>query len=114
MEGDLHGRISGMVMDLQGVSFTVTHRSGVLHLDADAVSRLLQVDEEPYVNTVDGLRDDFGPLSEADKAVISLKYPHHNDAKKVADIIDQFRVERQKEGLNPDNFISKAPQKKQT
>jgi hypothetical protein len=114
MEGYLHGRISRMVMDLQGFTFTVTHRSGVLHLDADAVSRLLQVDEEPYVNTVDDLRDDFGPLSEADKATIASKYPFSDDAKKVADIIDKFRTDRQKEGMKPETFLSKSSPKKQS
>ena len=92
--GDIHGRMSRMVMDLQGFSFSVTHRSGSLHLDADAVSRLLQVDEEPYVHTIDDLRDDFGPLTEEEKRTILRTYPNKSDAEKVVDIIDTFRLER--------------------
>ena len=98
MEGDLHGRISRMITDLQGFTFSVTYRSGFLHLNADAVSRLLQIDEEPYVNTVDDLRDDFGPLSESDKDTILRKYPNEDDAKMVTDIIETFRTERREEG----------------
>ncbi len=48
MEGDFHGRISRMIMDLQGFNFSVAQRQSLLRLDADAISRLLQVDEEPY------------------------------------------------------------------
>ena len=92
--GDIHGRMSRMVMDLQGFTFSVTHRSGALHLDADAVSRLLQVDEDPYIHTIDDLRDDFGPLSEEEKKTILRTYPNKSDADKVVDIINEHRRER--------------------
>ena len=64
MDGDVHGRMSRMITDLQGFTFNVTHRSGKIHLDADAISRLLQIDEDPYINNADDLRDDLGPLTE--------------------------------------------------
>jgi hypothetical protein len=40
------------------------------HMDADAVSRLLQYGEVAYINTAGELRDDFGPLSEEDKEIL--------------------------------------------
>jgi hypothetical protein len=45
-----------------------------LHLDADAVSRLLQGDEQPYVPPKDFLRDDICPLSSKEVALIKSKY----------------------------------------
>ncbi len=55
-------RLLRLCLDLQGFSFSVTHISGVRHLAADAVSRLLRTNDIPYINTVDELRDDWGPL----------------------------------------------------
>ena len=94
MGGDMHGRMSRMTTDLQGFTFSVIHRSGSHHLDADAISRLLQVDEEPYVNGADDLRDDFGPLTEDQKHALFGRYPVKSDAITVIDIIEKFRVER--------------------
>ena len=94
MGGDMHGRMSRMTTDLQGFTFSVIHRSGSHHLDADAISRLLQVDEEPYVNGADDLRDDFGPLTEEQKHALFGRYPVKSDAITVIDIIEKFRVER--------------------
>ena len=94
MGGDVHGRMSRMITDLQGFTFSVTHRSGSLHLDADAISRLLQVDEEPYINGADDLRDDFGPLTAEQKHSIFKKYPKVDDADRVISTIDNFRSQR--------------------
>jgi hypothetical protein len=91
-----------MITDLQGFTFNVTHRSGKVHLDADAISRLLQIDEDPYINNADDLRDDLGPLTEKEKEGLLTKYLGFGDADKIADIIDTFRMERLREAEEDD------------
>jgi hypothetical protein len=54
---DGHGRLARLCIDLQDFSFYVIHRQGKCHLDADAVSRLLQKDEVAPVCS-DDERDD--------------------------------------------------------
>ena len=66
--GDAHQRLARLCMDLQGYTCTVKHRSGEKNLLADAVSRLFRVNDIPPVLTIDELRDDFGPLTEEEKA----------------------------------------------
>ena len=92
--GDAHGRLQRLCLDLQGFNFSVKHRSGKAHLDADAVSRLLQGDEQPYVRTVDELRDDQGPLSIEDEALIRRRHLEDN-AISIIEIINNFRAMRQ-------------------
>eukprot|EP01034_Spumella_vulgaris_P036134 gene36134-44567_t len=67
-------RLLRLCLDLQGFNFCVTHVSGVRHLGADAVSRLLRHGEMPYVRDADDLREDFGPLTEDEKSKLQQEY----------------------------------------
>eukprot|EP01034_Spumella_vulgaris_P021962 gene21962-28044_t len=69
--------------------FSVTHQSGSKHIAADAVSRLLRVDEEQYVYTEDELREDFGPLTPEE--IERLNEQFHQDAKLIVEIVNQRR-----------------------
>lgn len=73
--GDKNGRLLRMCLNLQHLNFSVTHRSGVDHLDADAVSRLLRKDEQPYVYGPEDLRTDSGPLTTAEKLHLLERFP---------------------------------------
>jgi hypothetical protein len=56
-------RLVRLCLDLQQFTFKVIHRNGVCHLDADAVSRLLGKDDQPYVRQANELCDDSTPLT---------------------------------------------------
>ena len=72
--GDPHLRLDRLCLDLQGFCFRIKHRSGVNHLDADFISRMLRNGEQPFVHTVDTLRTDKF-LSEEDRAdLINSEY----------------------------------------
>jgi hypothetical protein len=92
---DYHQRLHRLCTDLQGYSFEIIHRKGEEHLDADAISRLLQFGDDIYVNNADDLRDDFGPLSPLDEEL--LQYEHPADYKKVIEITNRRRLERREE-----------------
>jgi hypothetical protein len=93
--GDPHQRLHRLCTDLQGYSFEIIHRKGEEHLDADAISRLLQFGDDIYVNNADDLRDDFGPLSPLDEELLQYEYPV--DYKKVIEITNRHRLERREE-----------------
>jgi len=82
-------RLLRLCLDLQQFTFKVIHRSGIHHLDADAVSRLLGKDDQPYVRTANELRDDTKPLSSEEKQYLKTKY--NFDSEKVIKIIDIAR-----------------------
>ncbi len=84
-------RLQRLCLDLQGFRFKVTHQSGVKHIGADAVSRLLRNDEEHHVWSEESLRDDWGPLSEKDKLYCEKLFP--TDAELVIKTIDEKRVQ---------------------
>jgi len=67
-------RLLRLCLDLQQFTFNVIHRSGKDHLDADAVSRLLGRDDQPYVRTANELRDDTQPLTETELEYIQETY----------------------------------------
>ena len=67
-------RLLRLCLDLQQFTFNVIHRSGKDHLDADAVSRLLGKDDQPYVRTANELRDDTQPLTMAELEYIAKTY----------------------------------------
>lgn len=92
MNGDATGRLLRMCLDLQEFNFTVTHRPGSKHLCADAVSRLLQMDETPYLRNAVDLRDDFGPLTETEVKFIREKYIQ--DCEFILATINDFRARR--------------------
>ncbi|KAJ1391649.1 hypothetical protein B484DRAFT_408678 [Ochromonadaceae sp. CCMP2298] len=48
-------------------TFRVVHRKGKDHWDADAISRLMQIDEVVRVNTIDSLRTDTSTLTEEER-----------------------------------------------
>jgi transposase InsO family protein len=84
-----HQRLLRLCLDLQEYTFTVIHRQGKKHLLADAVSRLLQKDEQPYVRTADELRNDFEPLSKSEWDFLRNRYGI--DADFMADTITEYR-----------------------
>jgi hypothetical protein len=98
--GDPHHRLARLCLDLQGYTFSVTHRAGKNHLLPDAVSRLLQSDDVAYVNTVEDLRDDFAPLSEEEAQRIMAKYTQ--DGNYVIKVINDYRVNRDQEEIIKD------------
>lgn len=49
---DPHGRIGRWIMEMEQYSFTVDHRSGKSHLNADAMSRPPVVQEEVTINAI--------------------------------------------------------------
>jgi hypothetical protein len=110
--GDVHGRLTRLCLDLQGFTFRVIHRSGALHLDADAVSRLLRKDEIAYVNTADDLRDDFGPLTADDRDIIQREYPHSGDQDYLIKVINEFREERLRQLTEDEKHIEAERLKK--
>eukprot|EP01034_Spumella_vulgaris_P021823 gene21823-27892_t len=65
--------------------------AGKKHIAADAVSRLLRVDEEQYVYTEDELREDFGPLTPGE--IEKLQEQFQQDAQLIVDIVNQRREE---------------------
>jgi hypothetical protein len=82
-------RLLRLCLDLQAFTFKVIHRSGVSHLDADAVSRLLGKDDQPYVRSANELRDDHQPLSLSEMEILVKRYG--KDAKTLEPIINEGR-----------------------
>jgi hypothetical protein len=77
--GDSHQRLARICMDLQDYTFTVTHRPGNQHLDADAVSRLLRKDDIPFIWTESTLRTDRGPLTSDNMEDLKRSFPNDSD-----------------------------------
>jgi len=90
-EGNL--RLHNLCLGLQGYTFSVTHRKGDLHLDADAVSRLFHKDEVAYVHNEDDLRDDMAPLTEKEKLMLTMKWGD-KDSRMIQDIIERHKAEQ--------------------
>jgi hypothetical protein len=95
--GDVHHRLARLCLDLQGYTFEVQHRAGKLHLDADAVSRLLRKGEVAYVNNADDLRDDIGPLTDLDKEILAREFPDFRDSDFLIKTIEEYRERRKRE-----------------
>ena len=94
-------RLQNYCLDIQQFHFELFHRAGKIHYDADAVSRLLHTGEEPYFNSADDVRDDFGPLTEEEKAYFLKQYDTQNSAL-IIEAINNHRLERERELLvNP-------------
>lgn len=72
-------RLTRYCLNLQDYYFSVTHRKGKDHIDADALSRLFQLDDMPEVNDQDTLRHDSGPLTEADIHQLYRRYDRDAD-----------------------------------
>ena len=83
-------RLQSLASDLQQYRFTVTHRKGTQHLSADAISRLYRTGEQPYVYPTKMLRDDHGPLSAEERAVLHSRFGT-DLSQQVGDIIDTYR-----------------------
>jgi len=83
-------RLLRLCLDLQQFTFNVIHRSGKDHLDADAVSRLLGKDDQPYVRTANELRDDTKPLTPTELEYIAKAYGRDCDL--VSKAIDEGRA----------------------
>jgi hypothetical protein len=82
-------RLLRLCLDLQQFTFRVIHRNGVCHLVADAVSRLLGKDDQPYVRQANELCDDSNPLTDREKEFLMDTYGP--DGKKLTSIIDEGR-----------------------
>jgi hypothetical protein len=68
MSGALQNqRLLRLCLDLQNFAFRVIHRKGRDHWDADAISRLMQIDEVARVHTIDTLRSDTSTLTEEER-----------------------------------------------
>ena len=85
-------RLSRYINDLQEYRFNITHRSGKAHVDADAVSRLLQADDVVVINTAEDLSDNFRPLDEHEQNFLYQRFP--KDTPLLIDAINEFRVKR--------------------
>ena len=59
-----NGRLMRYLMDIQAYTFALHYKAGKIHIDADAVSRLLKFGEKPTYLTVDDLEWDTGPVGE--------------------------------------------------
>jgi hypothetical protein len=97
--GDPHQRLHRLCTELHqkllSIIIEIIHRKGEKHLDADAISRLLQFGDDIYVNNADDLRDHVGPLSPLDEDF--LQYEHPVDYKNVIEITNRHRLERREE-----------------
>ncbi len=85
-------RLSRYINALQEYRFNITHRSGKAHIDADAVSRLLQADDVVVVNTAEDLSDNFVPLDTDEESFLTQRFP--KDSSTLIDAINDFRVRR--------------------
>lgn len=90
-----HQRLVKLCIDLQQYWFTVTHRKGKDHIDADALSRLLHIDEEPYVREESDLRHDTGPLTMED--IRATKHRFGPDADMILKIINRYHLDKKEE-----------------
>ena len=86
-------RLNTLCLGLQGFTFSVIHRKGALHLDADAVSRLFHKDEVAYINTEEDLRDDMNPLTEHEKKMLDTKWGTQ-DSLQIQEIIARHQMEQ--------------------
>jgi hypothetical protein len=75
-----------------GFTFSVIHRKGALHLDADEVSRLFHKDEVAYINTEEDLQDDMNPLTEHEKKMLDTKWGTQ-DSLQIQEIIARHQME---------------------
>ena len=82
-------RMAAICADLQGIYFNIEHRAGKIHIPADAISRLLQYGDKPYMYSRDMLQDDIGPLSQEEKEQFQLMFK--DDAKYMIDAADEYR-----------------------
>ena len=64
-----NGRLMRYLMDIQHYNFRLFYKKGSMHLDADAVSRLLKFGEEPVYLNADDLEWDKGPVTEEEVLV---------------------------------------------
>jgi hypothetical protein len=59
-----NGRLMRYLMDIQTYTFALHYKAGKVHIDADAVSRLLKFGKKPVYLSVDDLELDRGPVGE--------------------------------------------------
>ena len=64
-----NGRLMRYLMDIQHYNFRLFYKKGTMHLDADAVSRLLKFGETPVYLSADDLEWDKGPVTEEEMLV---------------------------------------------
>jgi hypothetical protein len=64
-----NGRLMRYLMDIQHYDFNLHYKQGKMHLDADAVSRLLKFGEVPDYHDADTLEWDKGPITEEEALV---------------------------------------------
>jgi hypothetical protein len=64
-----NGRLLRYLMDIQHYNFRLYYKKGKIHLDADAVSRLLKCGENPVYLNADDLEWDKGPVTEEEMMV---------------------------------------------
>jgi transposase InsO family protein len=83
-------RLLRLCLDLQQFTFKVTHRKGIHHIDADAVSRLLGKDDVPYVRSANELCDDKEPLTASELQYIRRAYGE-KDAAFMIPILEEGR-----------------------
>ena len=104
-----NNRLTKLCIELQGYTFGVTHRSGKLHIDADAVSRLLSIDTEYQIFTADQLRDDNVPPTNAELGLIDWDQWKIEDQLQIQEIIKQHQRELYESYSTGSNTISEFP-----
>ena len=107
--GDATGRLARLCVDLQPFTFSVTHRRGDQHLDADAVSRLLHKDDNIYIRTADDLRNDFEPLTNADREWLDELYPTAAGERHLGNFLSETISEYRKNGRDTRLSIESLP-----
>ena len=69
-----NGRLMRYLMDLQGYNFSLYYRKGIENQDADAVSRLLGMSDDPNFLSEDELKGETGKVSDEEiKEAMNLK-----------------------------------------
>ena len=64
-----NGRLMRYLMDIQHYNFRLYYKKGTLHVDADAVSRLLKLGEQPQYLDKDSLEWDKGPITDEEMMI---------------------------------------------
>jgi len=75
LSGDPYHTLARMCTALQRYNFSVTHRSGVDHLDADAISRLFRTTDPEILDDEGEFRETIVPLTLEDLSRLDTEFP---------------------------------------
>jgi hypothetical protein len=91
-DGDPHGCLHRMCVDLQVFRFSVSYRKGTEHLDADAMSRLFQRGDDTEFVEMDEYRSDHSPLTDEEIDQLERIYKDPGDAAWLKSVIRERRA----------------------